>query len=279
MFSMFPVIGQTCRLAAALFAVLCLAGTPAIAASAATAAPPTASTGESIDADVSTRDIPIGDNFTGTRVIVFGTIEHSGQAVPKEAIYDVAIVIEGPLEELTARHKSDVAGLWVNTGAFNFRDVPGYYWVLSNRPMSQVASKAELLQLGIGVDNLRLVPSETVEFKEADEYRAAILRVKAQEGLYREDTEGVKFIGKSLFRGSVALPANAPVGEFSAKIYLFKNGQLAGTPFATKLDLRREGFERAVYNFAMGFPLWYGLLSVGVALTAGFLATILFRRN
>lgn len=234
---------------------------------------------ETIEADISTRDVPVGDNFTGTRVVVFGTIENSRQTTPDQALYDVAVVIEGPREELTARRKADVAGLWINTTAFNFKNVPGYYSVLSTRPIKDIAPRPLLLQLGIGFDNLRLVPGGAVGAKDATDFRDAVLRVKGQQGLYREDPQGVAFIGRSLFRGSVDLPANAPVGEFNAWIYLFRGGELAGAPYKTKLDLRREGFERTVFNFAFGHPLWYGLLSVAMALFAGFMATVIFRRN
>jgi len=234
---------------------------------------------ETIEADISTRDIPVGDNFSGTRVVVFGTIENSRQTTPDQALYDVAVVIVGPQEELTARRKADVAGLWVNTAAYNFKNVPSYYTVLSTRPIKDIAPRPLLLQLGIGFDNLRLVPDGGAGAKDAADFREAVLRVKTQQGLYRQDPQGVAFIGRSLFRGSVDLPANAPVGEFNAWIYLFRGGELAGPPYKTKLDLRREGFERTVYNFAFGHPFLYGLLSVLMALVAGFVATLIFTRN
>jgi uncharacterized protein (TIGR02186 family) len=233
---------------------------------------------ETIEADVSIRDVPVGDNFSGTRVVVFGTIENSRQTAPDEGFYDVAVVIVGPREDLTERRKADVAGLWINTTAYNFKNVPGYYTVLSTRPIKDVAPKPVLWQLGIGFDNLRMVPDGSVGAKDAEDFRDAILRVKTQQGLYREDPQGVAFIGRSLFRGSVDLPANAPVGEFNAWIYLFRNGELAGAPYKTKLDLRREGFERTVFTFAFAHPFWYGLVSVAMALLAGLAATMVFRR-
>ncbi len=234
---------------------------------------------ETIEADVSTREVPVGGNFSGTRVIVFGTIENSKQTTADEGLYDIAVVIAGPREELTARRKANVAGLWINASSFNFKNVPGYYTVLSTRPIKDIAPKPVLWQLGIGFDNLRIVPEMTAGAKEAGEFRDAILRVKTQQGLYREVPEGVAFIGRSLFRGSVDLPANAPVGEFNAWVYLFRKGELAGSPYKTKLDLKRQGFERAVYYFAYVHPLWYGIVSVAIALLAGFLATMLFRRD
>ena len=261
---------------AAIVVVGLIVSEPALAAD---SAEPSTLKRESIEADISTSNVPVGDNFSGTQVVVFGTIENSRQTSADQGLYDVAVVIVGPSEELTARRKADVAGLWINTAAYNFKNVPGYYTVLSTRPIKDVAPKPVLVQLGIGLQNLRLVPDGAVGAKEAEEFRAGILRVKNHQGLYREDPQGVAFIGRSLFRGSVDLPANAPLGEFNAWIYLFRGGELACAPYKTKLDLHREGFERTVYTFAFERPFWYGLTSVGLALLAGFAATMAFRRN
>ena len=265
-----------------LAACCCGQGTAARAEDTAVPANPPAAAGqprETIEADVSTREVPVGGNFSGTRVVIFGTIENSRQATADEGLYDIAVVIAGPREELTARLKANVAGLWINTSSHNFKNVPSYYTVLATRPVKDIAPKPVLWQLGIGFDNLRIVPDTSAGAKEAGDFRDAILRVKTQQGLYREEPQGVAFIGRSLFRGSVDLPANAPVGEFNAWIYLFRKGELVGSPYKTKLDLKRQGFERAVYNFAFGYPFWYGLLSVTMALSAGFIATMAFRRN
>ena len=234
---------------------------------------------ETIEADVSTREVPVGGNFSGTRVVIFGTIENSRQQSADEGYYDVAVVIQGPREELTARLKNNVAGIWVNTKSLPFRNVPSYYTVLSTRPIETVAPRPVLVQLGIGFDNLRLVAEGAGGAKEASEFRDAILRVKGQQGLYREEPDGVAFIGRSLFRGSVDLPGNVPVGAFNAWIYLFKKGELIGSPYKTTLDLKRQGFERTVHSFARGYPFWYGVSSVLMALIAGAAATFVFRRN
>jgi len=234
---------------------------------------------EAIEADISTRDVPVGGNFAGTRIVVFGAVQNSRQTTDDESPYDVAVVIAGPAQQLTARLKADVAGLWINTGALNFNNVPSYYSVLANRPIKDIAPKPILAQLALGFDNLSLAPDTSPDARETGDYRKAIVRVKTQQGLYREDPQGIAFIGRSLFRGSVDLPANVPVGEFNAWIYLFRNGELIGEPYKTVIDLRREGFERAIYEFALVYPFWYGVLSVGLALLSGFIATLMFRRN
>ncbi len=233
---------------------------------------------ETIEADISTRNVSVGSDFSGTRVVVFGTVENSRQISADDLLYDVAVVIVGPREGLVARRKGNVAGLWINTSSFRFRDVPSYYAVISTRPVKDIASRPILWQHGVGFDNMRIVPDESIGARDAEQYRSAVVRVKKQQGLYREEPRGVAFMGRSLFRASVDLPANISVGEFTAWVYLFEKGDLI-TTYKTRLGLQRDGFENALHGFAMGYPLLYGIAAVSLALLAGFAATWVFKRN
>jgi uncharacterized protein (TIGR02186 family) len=233
---------------------------------------------EAIEADVSVRSVKIGTAYSGTKVVMFGTIVGAKADAKPPHGYDIIAVINGPPEELVARRKSYVAGLWINVRAYDFKNVPSYYTVLSTRPVKEIAARPILYQLGIGAENIRIVSAAAQEAKEAIDFREAVVRVKTHDGLYREDPAGVEFIGTSLFRGSVDLPANAPVGKFTAFIYLFRDGELLAT-YKSQLDLQREGFEQAIFSFSQIHPFFYGLASVALALSAGFAATMLFQRN
>lgn len=267
---------RRCRLPAVSIAwaalVLALAGT--VAPGLAQTAPPK----ETIEADVSTRNISIESDFTGTRVVIFGTIENSRQKSPDDNLYELAVVIVGPREGIIARRKSNVAGLWINTSSFRFREVPSYYAVLSTKPVREIASLPILHQHGIGLEAMRIFPDENIGAGDAEAFKSAVIRVKQQQGLYRQEPKGAGFIGKSLFRASVDLPANISVGEFTVWIYLFEKGDLI-TTYKTRLDLQRGGIEQWVYNLADRHSLIYGILAVAIALLAGLAATFAFRKS
>ena len=95
--------------------------------------------------------------------------------------------------------------------------------------------------------------------------------------LHRED-EDVLFIGRSLFRSSIELPANMPVGPLDTRVYLFRQGKLIDT-YNSRIMLEREGAERWLHGFAMEQPLFYGVFVVAVALSAGLLASAIFARG
>jgi uncharacterized protein (TIGR02186 family) len=260
---------------AATVALLLLAA-PAVSAHAQTTADNLPK--ETIEADVSTRNVAVDTGFTGTRIVVFGTVENSRQQRADEGLYDVAIVLEGPREPLISRRKSNVGGIWINTVNHTFNDVPSFYAIVTTRPVAEIAPKPVLWQNGIGFEFLRFAAEAKVGSKELAEFRDAIVRLKDEQKLYVESERGVAFIGKSLFRATVDLPANVSIGEFSAWIYLFRKGELLST-YKTRLGLQREGLEQQLHSFAIDRPLWYGIASVTIAVLAGLAASFAFRKN
>ena len=101
--------------------------------------------------------------------------------------------------------------------------------------------------------------------------------MKQRERLYVKSDFGVAFIGKSLFRATVELPPNVPVGALVARVYLFKEGRLLGQ-YRSRVMLKREGLERYIHDTAIDRPLLYGIATVLMAAAAGLMAAFAFRR-
>jgi uncharacterized protein (TIGR02186 family) len=88
----------------------------------------------------------------------------------------------------------------------------------------------------------------------------------------------VAFIGRSLFRATIELPANVTVGPFETRVYLFREEKLL-SQYAVRLNLEREGVERHLHAFAFGYPTLYGLMTVMIAVVAGLTASTVFRKS
>jgi uncharacterized protein (TIGR02186 family) len=237
---------------------------------------------EVVQADVSTRNVAVTSSFTGTEIVVFGAIDNSRQPSPEAGYYDVVVVIEGAPSGVTSRRKARVGGIWANTTSASFGGVPSYYAITSTRPLDEVAPEAVLIGYEIGLNQVRMVPvggpQERLPAAELKEFRDAIVRLKKRDGLYVQDDYGVAFIGRSLFRATIALPANVTVGPFETRVYLFRNDKLL-SQYAIRLNLEREGIERILHEFAFNSPFFYGLMTVLLALGAGFAASIAFKRE
>jgi uncharacterized protein (TIGR02186 family) len=237
---------------------------------------------ESIEADASTRQVAITSSFTGTEILLFGTVENSVQSSAGAGTYDIVAVVEGVSAPIIVRKKSRVGGLWINTSSMKFMPVPSYYAIVSTRPIDELAEPALLDANGIGFEHIRMVPEQTawkepLDPAEVASFKEALVRLKERERLYVKSDFGVAFIGRSLFRATVALPPNVPVGPLTVSVYLFKEGKLLGQ-YKSRLTLEREGVERFIHEFALKKSLLYGLLTVAMATVAGLAAAFAFPR-
>lgn len=236
---------------------------------------------ESVEADVATRSVAVTSGFSGSQVVVFGTVENSRQSSAEAGLYDVVVVIEGGPQPVTIRRKSRVGGIWVNTAALDFDSVPGYYAIASTRPLDEIADRSIFIQNGIGFDHVTMVPARKgakhLTGDAIEGYRDAVVELKRRQKLYFEESYGVAFIGRSLFRSTLTLPGNVPVGPLTARVFLLREGMMLAS-FTAHVDLAREGIERALYDLAMNRPVLYGLSAILVAIGAGLAAAAFFNR-
>lgn len=242
------------------------------------AGPPKGLPPEVIEADISTRTIAVTSDFSGKEVIVFGSIHNSRQVEGKQPYYDIVVVVEGAAVPLVLRRKGNVAGLWMNTTAVNFDRVPSFYALSSTRPLEQVAAPEVFADLAVGFKHIRISPRHPVSDADYDAYRDAIIRLKKKDRVYVQDEHGVEFKGQSLFRSSVTLPANVPVGSLFVWVYLFHDGNVLAK-YTADLSLEREGLERWLYNLAHNNGFLYGILAILTAMAAGLAASEISRRR
>jgi uncharacterized protein (TIGR02186 family) len=239
--------------------------------------PGTPESKEKVQSDISTREIAIQSNFTGIEILIFGSVDFSDSLTPSGGTYDVIAVVRGPDEPVVVRKKQRVAGIWVNRPGKTFDNVPGFYAVLSSRPFRAIASDKTLTELGIGFSELDF-GRHTRGDPQEQAYRSAMIRLKERNQLFQEDDDGVTFIGRSLFRATVALPVNVPTGRYLVDVYLFRDGEVASKNKGT-LEVTKAGVEALIYALAFEHPILYGLLGVALAVMMGLAGWYAFRRE
>jgi uncharacterized protein (TIGR02186 family) len=237
---------------------------------------------ESVEADVSARNVAVRADFNGVEIVVFGAVDNSQQPSPESGYYDVIIVVEGVPARVIVRRKDDVAGLWVNTTSVTFDNVPSFYAIASTRPLEEVAPDEFRTLYRIGQNHLRLLPAfaqaHALSNQNLEEFRQAISRLKQRAGLYIQAPFAVQFTGSSLFSAHIVLPANITVGPFDTRVYLLHDQKLL-SEYSVRLHLEREGLERYLHAFAFGYPLLYGLATNALAVACGLIASRWFTRT
>jgi uncharacterized protein (TIGR02186 family) len=177
--------------------------------------------------------------------------------------------------------KERVLGIWVNWDSRVFENVPAYLAVLSNRPLDAIASGETLRRLQLGIDNFSLPQRASVNIADAasgDPFRRALIKIKTDQRLYGEVSNGVTFLTPALYRASIPLPAEVPVGTYEVDVRLFADGSQitrAPSPFA----VYKHGFERFVTVAARDHGILYGLATAMMAIATGWFASVVFRRD
>jgi len=218
--------------------------------------------------DLSSHLIAITSNFTGTELLIYGAVDEPG---------DIVIVVRGPPGAAVVREKSRAFGVWLNRRSMPFDNVPGYYAVASTRPLDQIANAPLLQRLQIGEEYLRFRYTGLGQEPDTAAFRKAILRLKRGSGLFDESVGSVAFLGPKLFRTAVAFPSTVPVGTYQAEVYLIRGERIIAAQ-ATPLFIDKQGVEQTIFDFSRREPVLYGLASVLLAVFAGWIAAIAFRR-
>ncbi|WP_439574577.1 TIGR02186 family protein [Phreatobacter sp.] len=251
-----------------LFALLVLLGLGTVAARA-----------ETMIISLSTHRLEITSNFVGAQIVLFGAIERDAQTISRTGTYDIAVVVRGPRAMVVTRQKNRLFGIWMNTDAREFIEVPSYYALVSNRPAEVMADLDLRRRQQIGVQGVRVeTPRIGTNPSATPAFRDAFLRINQARGLYRENPTGVTFLTPMLFRANIPVVPNTPVGTFDVDIYLLSGGVILARD-STNFEVTKTGFEAFVANSARDYGLLYGMAAAALALFTGWAASIIFRRD
>jgi len=235
---------------------------------------------EGLVTSLSTHQVLITSNYTGSQVALFGAVQRDEQTIARATGYDVAIVVRGPVHErLTVREKERLGPIWVNRNQQKFGDVPSYMAVLSSRPLNEMTGEVIRERLRLGLEAFIRVPGATLDSDDAEQpFREALVRLKMREGLYFEVGRGVTFITPSIFRAAIPLTADAPPGNYEVEVLLFTDGIMLAREL-TNFELVKTGIEQQLAVMAERNAPLYGGLTALMALFFGWLASVIFRRD
>ncbi|PKR89374.1 hypothetical protein CXZ10_08255 [Pleomorphomonas diazotrophica] len=233
---------------------------------------------ETLVTALSTERVSIESNFTGAGVVIFGTVERDQHTVARGEPYEIVVTLTGPLRSMVARRKERIAGIWINRASGELPRVPAFLAIATTAPMADVAGNRVRAGQGLGFDMLptRGLPDALPPVR--TEFDAAFFRLMQKEGLFTLDEGSVEFLSPQLFRAPIALPANVPIGWYTATVYLFSGGVLLAKT-TQDFSILKGGFEQTITDLAHRQPALYGLATVVVACFTGWLAGVAFRRD
>ena len=227
--------------------------------------------------DVSARNVEIRYTFAGAQLLLFGAIVYPDGRMP-ERTPNIVVVVKGPSEPIIVREKQRIAGIWMNAESSRFRSAPSFYAVDSSRPIAELVDDRTAAIYELGVHNLQLSPGSSALPEKARRFEAGLLDLRRREGLYSEDPHGVEISNGVLYRATITIPSQVPVGTYTAETFLVDDGRVLAA--ATRdIQIGKSGFERFVALAARRHSALYGLFAVFLSLALGWSAAAIFRRR
>lgn len=271
-----------------------------------------------LETDLSTHYIEIRTTFRGASLTVFGSLsgQTEEEERPGASKVDVIVVVKGPAQSLAVRRKEKLGPIWSNGASVVASNVPSFYFVASTRPVDEIVDPALLDRYHIGLDHLGIDFSTGREVRPAPgpqaaavdevlpfdlptgespvsaaplsvpaapgsdqlkQFQAALVRLLEARSVFY-DKGAVTFVRPHLFRSEVSIPSTVPEGDYGTEVYVVQGRQLLDAEY-TVFFIDKKGLEGKVFGLAQRQPFLYGLLGVMIAVGAGWLSELAFRKR
>ena len=227
---------------------------------------------EEIVLGLSQDEVSITANFDGSDILIFGAIKRD-EPIPTDGELGIIVTVAGPDVPVTVRRKDRRLGIWVNVESVVVNVAPSFYAVATNKPLTQILTESEDINTRISIN--RAVRSVGHAESGSDNFEDALIRIRETQRLYQTLSGSVWVEDETLFQTEIALPANLTEGLYKAEIYLTRGGNIVDF-YSTTIPVKKVGLERWLYNLAHENALLYGLMSLAIAIAAGWGASAIF---
>lgn len=236
---------------------------------------PFATQAEEVVLGLSKDKVAITTSFDGSEILIFGAVKRE-EPIPTSAPLEVIITVAGPSEPVVVRRKGYRYGIWINVDSIEVDSAPVFYAVATSGPIGDVLSDVEDLRQRITIDRAIRSVGAPDTIKDAASFTDAVIRIRRNAGLYQTLEGQVAVDQQTLFRTSIEMPANLTEGDYTTRIFLTRAGKIVAS-YETAIDVRKVGLERWLFALSREQPMWYGLMSLAIAIAAGWGASAAFR--
>jgi len=218
--------------------------------------------------------ITIGFFYNGS------TISIRGESDPSE---ELIIKITAPEEHQVLKQKGKVGGmLWMNVGTLKFERVPNFYAIHSTKKLEDLLSNEELEKYTIGYSALEkhVEVTPVANEQEKSKWFGEFVKFKEDSRVYALSSGKIETkmneAGRQEYSIQTDWPYQAAPGDYAATVYAVKNGKVVEQT-ETKVKVEQVGMVKALATMAHNNAAFYGILSIGIALGAGFGVGLVFR--
>jgi uncharacterized protein (TIGR02186 family) len=210
------------------------------------------------------------------------TVSVRGESDPN---VDLVIKITSPEGHQVLKQKGKVAGmLWMNVGQLKFENTPNFYGLYSTKKVDEILKPEEMAKYVIGFPALEkhveITPVANEEEKAMwfDEFVKFKESSKVYAYSFGKITTTVNANGRQEYSILTDWPYQAAPGDYLVTVYAVKNGKVAEQA-ESKVNVEQVGIVKTLATMAKNKAAFYGILSIGIALGAGFGVGMVFRKG
>ena len=235
----------------------------------------TVASAENVVLGLSQRSVSITTNFDGSEILIFGAVKREA-ALPEGDPIQVVIAVSGPNQPLTVRRKDKRFGIWINTAEVEVDSAPAFYAIATSAPFAEALTDTQDLRHRVSIPRAIRSVGAPMDVENAVDFTEAVIRIRKENGLYQLHENSIEVTEQTLFKTSISMPANLTEGDYQTRIFLTRGGEVV-SEYNTVIEVKKVGLERFLFNLSRQQPLIYGLLSLAIAIFAGWGASAVFR--
>ncbi|HUI67486.1 MAG TPA: TIGR02186 family protein [Nitrospirota bacterium] len=210
------------------------------------------------------------------------TVSVRGESDPN---VDLVIKITAPEEHQVLKQKGKVGGLlWMNVGQLKFEHTPNFYAVYSTRKLDEMLDREEMEKYVIGYPALEKHVSVTPAANEEEKTKwfNEFVKFKEASNVYVSSFGKISTVARADGRQEYSIltdwPYQAAPGDYLVTVYAVNNGKVVEQAEA-KVNVEQAGLVKTLSTMAKNSAALYGILSIGIALGAGFGVGLVFRKG
>ena len=228
---------------------------------------------ETVVLGLSQKEVAITTSFDGWEILIFGAVKR--EAPIPDSNLGVIVTVAGPSEPVLVRRKERRFGIWVNTDAVEIDAAPSFYAVATSGKLVDLLSNVEDLRHKVTVPSMIRSVGAPMSILDAGSFTDALIRIREDEMQFQLLEEQVVVDDDTLFRTRVRLPAALTEGDYATRIFLTREGAVV-SQYETVIEVRKVGLERWLFVTSRERPMLYGLMSLAIAIAAGWGASAAF---
>ncbi len=221
--------------------------------------------------------IEIGLSYQGDQIYFFGV------SPVKDCDLIIRLTAEKS-EKVKLSIKGRVGPFWMTVKQYEVSNAPFVYKIHTTKPVEQIVSPETAQELGLGYgalkQQIKLHIRGEATADDADLVFKGLIKIKEKANLYNivADPQRLEIAEGRLFKHYFRFPPAATEGRYVVESFAFLHGQPVGYG-RDVIQIKKVGLESWLTSISQNHPALFGIMAVFVALAAGLLVGMIFKKG